>query len=49
MSEQKKTIELNGQQVTEEQLKQQIEEAKHKPGVKIVEVGPGQYRTKLEG
>lgn len=43
-----KKIILNGKELTEEEFLEEKKKAEEK-GIKLVEVSPNQYRTKLEG
>lgn len=47
MEEQQQVL-LNGQQVSKAKLEEEKRKAEETKGKKIVEVAPGQYRTKLE-
>lgn len=44
----KENVKLNGKQVTKEQLEEKRKQAESQKGMKLVEVKPGEYRTKLE-
>lgn len=46
MEEQKKVL-LNGQEVSREKLEEERKKAEQTKGKTIVEVAPGQFRTKL--
>lgn len=39
---------LNGKQVSKEQLNEQKQQLETQKGVKIVEVQPGQFRTRIQ-
>jgi hypothetical protein len=43
-----KNVTLNGERLTEEEFKKRAEDLEKKPGVKVVETGEGQFRTRLE-
>lgn len=46
MSDEK--IKLNGKDVSKEQLQEKKKQVDSQKGMKLVEVKPGEYRTKLE-
>lgn len=48
MEESNELVEVDGNKITQQQLKEKKKEVEKKPGMKIVEVKPGVYRTKLE-
>lgn len=42
-------LELNGKKLTESQFKEEVKTLESKPGVKVVEVSPGVYKTRIQG
>ena len=45
----KKLVEFNGQTMTREEFEKQSQEYNHKPGVSIIEVSPGVYKSRIQG
>ena len=43
-----KLVEFNGKKITEEQLLQEKAEAEKKKGMKVVEVSPEVYKTRIQ-
>jgi len=43
------TVELNGVSIPKTQLQEKIQEAEKEKGVKIVEVSPGVWKTRIQG
>lgn len=42
-------VEFNGQKITKAKLQEEIELAKQTKGMKIIEVRPGVYKTRIQG
>lgn len=47
--EEREEVILNGKKVNQEQLQESIETANQMKGVKVVEVGPGEFKTRIQG